>query len=571
MRILVRTSSLGILFLLVVLAVIVASAEAAGAHPLGNFSVNQLEAVSLYPDRVTVAAAVDVAELPTLQEKSTVDRDGDGVASPAERAAFASTSCQTLAGAFAVRVDGARLKWTVRPGAYVYVPGSAGLSTSRLDCGLSAKASLGQAATVEVRNSYRVDRVGWKEITAQGHGVQLSHSPLPTADVSGGLRAYPKDLLSSPLDVRSARLSARPGSGASSSSAAPVVSDGSVFARWTARADGVLRSLVGSRHLTPLVGMLAVLLALALGAGHAALPGHGKTVMAAYLAGRRGRRRDALVVGATVTLTHTGGVLVVGLLLTAVASLAGETVLGYLGVASGVLVATVGLGMLLELRRGGGWGHSHGPGGHSHGPGGHTHGPGDHSHGPGGHTHEHEHEPGGHTHEHEHEPELVAVGAHSHEAAPDHVHDHSHPAVHRPEGQGEHEHGEHEHGGHEHGEHGHSHAPARPSRLGLIGVGIAGGLVPSPSALVILLGAIGLGRTAFGVLLVVGYGVGMAGALTAAGLALIVLQDRWERRQRSFPLLSRVTARWSSAAPFATAGVVILVGLGLAGRALITI
>jgi ABC-type nickel/cobalt efflux system permease component RcnA len=106
--------------------------------------------------------------------------------------------------------------------------------------------------------------------------------------------------------------------------------------------------------------------------------------------------------------------------------------------------------------------------------------------------------------------------------------------------------------------------------MGLIGIGIAGGLVPSPSALIILLGAIGLGRTWFGVLLVIGYGLGMAGALTAAGLALIVLQERvsrWRRWQR----LPRLTARWSAAAPVATAALVLLVGLGLAGRSLIAV
>ena len=94
-----------------------------------------------------------------------------------------------------------------------------------------------------------------------------------------------------------------------------------------------------------------MLLALVLGAAHAALPGHGKTVMAAYIAGRRGRPRDALTVGAIVTLTHTGGVLVLGLLLTTTAGLAGEVVLGWLGVASGILVAAVGAAMLAGVLR----------------------------------------------------------------------------------------------------------------------------------------------------------------------------------------------------------------------------
>ncbi len=97
--------------------------------------------------------------------------------------------------------------------------------------------------------------------------------------------------------------------------------------------------------------MLAVLLAAVLGASHAMLPGHGKTVMAAYLAGRRGTRRDALLVGATVTATHTAGVLVLGLVLSVSATVAPEGVLSGLGVASGLLVAGIGVGLLMSACR----------------------------------------------------------------------------------------------------------------------------------------------------------------------------------------------------------------------------
>ncbi len=90
-------------------------------------------------------------------------------------------------------------------------------------------------------------------------------------------------------------------------------------------------------------------MALVVGAAHAALPGHGKTVMAAYLAGRHGTRRDAVVVGATVTLTHTAGVLALGLMVTVFSSLAPEGVLRWLGVISGLLVAGIGIGLLRSL------------------------------------------------------------------------------------------------------------------------------------------------------------------------------------------------------------------------------
>jgi ABC-type nickel/cobalt efflux system permease component RcnA len=114
---------------------------------------------------------------------------------------------------------------------------------------------------------------------------------------------------------------------------------------------------------------------------------------------------------------------------------------------------------------------------------------------------------------------------------------------------------EHEHGhGHGHG-HGHSHGYGRS---GLIGMGVAGGLVPSPSALVVLLGAIALGRTWFGVLLVLGYGVGMATTLTVVGILLVRLRVRVGR----LPL--RRLREWL---PALTATLVLVVGLGLAVRA----
>ena len=464
------------------LAVLVAP-QPAGAHPLGNFSVNQLAALDLRPDRIDVTAAVDVAELPTLQERPTVDSDGSGSVSDAERAAYARTLCTAFAHDFAVTVDGHRVAWTVSPRDFRYAPGAAGLSTSRLDCTLDAPAALRGSSTVDVDDRFRADRIGWRELTATAHGVHLVDSPLPEHSVSGGLTAYPQDLLTSPLDVRTARLRVEPGDGASGTTATRTAG-GIKSPGWTVRAENVLRGWVGGRHLTPLIGFLAVLLALVLGAAHAALPGHGKTVMAAYLAGKRGRPRDALAVGATVTLTHTGGVLALGLLLTTVAGLAGETVLSWLGVASGILIAGLGASMLIGLRR---RRQSH-------------------------HHHDHDHHDHPHTHDH------------------DHHHD-------RP----------------------------RLGRLGIVSMGVAGGLVPSPSALVILLGAIGLGRTGFGVLLVIAYGLGMAGTLTAAGLLLIRLQARWAHR------MPRFGARLSRLAPAGTAALVLLVGLGLAGRAYVTL
>ncbi len=100
-----------------------------------------------------------------------------------------------------------------------------------------------------------------------------------------------------------------------------------------------------------------------------------------------------------------------------------------------------------------------------------------------------------------------------------------------------------------------------------MGLGVAGGLVPSPTALLVLLGAIGLGRTWFGVGLVLSYGLGMAGTLTAAGLLLVGLRDRLDRVTFS-DRLRRRSARLVAATPALTALLVLVVGLGLAARSL---
>ncbi|GAA1402875.1 hypothetical protein GCM10009662_28450 [Catellatospora coxensis] len=498
----------------------------AAAHPLGNLSINQLVALTLRPDAVDATTILDVAELPTLQRRGAVDTSGDGDADAPELRAHAAAACDAFARELAVRVDDRALSWTVRSADMTLEPGSARLPTSRITCTLTAPARLDRPAVLTVHNGHLADRVGWREITATGAGVDLPGSPVPTRSTTDELRDYPVDLLGSPLDVRDASLSARPAAASPGSPAnslapagapdlgAPARPDDPAPLRWAAWAQQQVLDTVGADRLTPLVGLLAVLLALVLGAGHALLPGHGKTVMAVYLAGRAGRPRDALTVGATVTATHTGGVIALGLLLTAVSGLTGQTVLGWLGLASGTIVITVGLAMLLAtVRRRPTHSHSHEV--HEHG----SHGHGSHGHGSHGHG---SHEQGSHGHEHVHRHGLFGQA-------------HSHDGGDAAEGTGR-------------------------GRFGFGAIGVAAGLVPSPSALVVLLGAIALGRTGFGILLVLAYGLGMAGTLTAAGLLLLKVRDRWAGR---FDRFRRVRL----AGPYAASAMVLLVGVGLAARA----
>ncbi|MGW4471399.1 High-affinity nickel-transporter [Nonomuraea sp. NPDC004354] len=547
------------------------------AHPLGNFTVNHYDGLRVLPDRIENLAIVDRAELPTLQARPLVDTDGDGRVSAPERAAHAAAECAALATAQRLTVNGTARPWRVDTADLGYTPGQGGLPTSRLTCRLRAD---GEPGTIGFANGFLTDRIGWREITAVAEGVRLARSTVPATSVSQELRRYPDDLLSSPLDQRTAALTVvrSAGAGPAAAPALPgVLPAGGPIGDALAALDRTFTGLVGATSLTVPLGILAVLLAAVLGAGHALIPGHGKTVMAAYLAGRRGRPRDAFVVGATVTVTHTAGVLAVGLLLTVFSGLAGESVLSWLGTAGGLLITAIGAGLARSAWRSfrtgtpptpfHGHGHEHGHRhGHEHG---HRHGDGHgHGHG-GGHGHEHGH---GHGHGHGdgdghgHSPQRTPLpgdgtsprgtalldqtipakeaireeGAIGQEGMT-RLEDATHPAVREAP------------------------VPPSPGRRWLIGLGVAGGLVPSPSALVVLLGAIALGRTWFGVALVLAYGVGMAATLTATGLLLVTLAARLDRLARAGRALP---ARLSALAPGGTALLVVVLGLGLTVRSL---
>ncbi|MGH3567868.1 MAG: High-affinity nickel-transporter [Pseudonocardia sp.] len=522
------------------------AAPAAQAHPLGNFTVNHYDGLELYPDRIEILAVLDTAEIPTVQQRGAVDADGDGTYSVVEAAGHAAAECAQIAGSVAALVDGVAITFTVRSAAAAFPPGEGGLATTRVTCRLVAPADLTGSAEVEFTDDFRADRIGWREITATGDGLRIDGSDVPAQSASQQLRAYPEDPLLAPLDQRSARISVVPGGAGARSAgvplggdaAAPLASLPTTGVGWVdsvlSTAEGFLTGLAQSSRLTPAAGALAVLMAIVLGASHAAMPGHGKAVMAAYLAGRQGTRRDALAVGAMVTITHTAGVLVFGLLITLVATFAPEAAMRWLGVLSGLLVAAVGLallgaavrrhrqlaalpvpertGVLVGAAVGGdgaiGTGHEHGHGG---------------------------------------------SGARGLERGYGHGHGHGHS-----DGLG-----------HGHGwGHGHGFSWSGQdgwSRASLIGMGVAGGLVPSPTALLVLLAAVDFERAWFGIGLVLCYALGMAATLTGAGLLLVSMRDRLARVDRAWWGRTR---RLQAALPVATAVLVLVVGTGLALRSL---
>ncbi|WP_167746055.1 urease accessory protein UreH domain-containing protein [Streptomyces wuyuanensis] len=520
-----------------VAALIVGAGAPAVAHPLGNFSVNRYDGLVVAEGELRVDHVEDLAEIPTARIRPRE-------MAPSALSAWAEDRCAAAAREARLLVDGRAVPLGTGSARATVRPGQAGLPTLRVECAMRAPLPGGRADLAFT--AAPGEGAGWREITARGDSTTLSSSDVPRESVSRRLSAYPQRLLESPPARTAARLTAVPGGpalGAAEAAAPPSVLPRGVD-RWTQ----ALAGLVERRDLTVPFGALALLIALGLGALHALAPGHGKTLMAAAAAaGGRNSLREVLTLGASVTVTHTLGVLALGALIVAGSAVA-PSVVGWLGVASGILVAVAGA--LLARRawqdRAHGRGHTH-----VHWLGGgrfrtytHTHSSGD------DHAHGHERardgaQEHGHGHGHGDGQGSGEGGGHGHHH--EHRHGHEHPAA----GHGPH----HDHGGDR----------RRPLRRSIL-LGLAGGLVPSPSAVVVLVGAAALGHAWFGLLLVIAYGAGLALTLTAAGFAVVRLGSKVAARLARRRAAGRLAGFVRRSAPIGTALTVVALGCGLVLR-----
>ena len=511
---------------------------AASAHPLGNFTINHYSELRVATDAVLVDHVTDYAEIPTFSERRQMDTDGDGNVSAAEAAAFESARCASLATQLHLSAAGSTLPLeTVQSG--LSFPMGQGSVTMRLVCVYRAALATGlaAAATFTFEDVSYAERQGWREIVVRGDGTTLENSDAPTMGTSDRLTHYPSDLLSIPLGQSEATFGAVPGGPALEPFSVPDASPVGVPAAEPAIGDpppaavpaepapapaisapaGVtelgsdITALFQSPDLTPPIIALSLLVAVALGAFHAVSPGHGKTVMAAYLVGSRGNMRHAVGLGLTVTVSHTLGVLALGALsLSAAALIPPERLYPILSVVSGAIVVVIGSYLLVtrlrsmyvsrrEARE---------------------------------HAAAHEH---GLEHEHGHHHSATASSS-----------DVARPA-----------------GWHEHDGIGHTHLPPEGiGRRGLFALGLSGGMVPSVSALLILIGSISIGRPAFGIVLTIAFGLGMAFVLVGVGLALVYARRFVERFPAATPL------RLSPRLPLVTAVIVLVAGLLIAGQGL---
>ena len=470
-----RTAARGLLASLLAVAAAAVLSGTASAHPLGNYTVNRAVVVRIGAARIEVRYVVDMAEIPTFSELQQIDANQDGETEPAEQSEYASRACEADRAALLLTASGQPLRLVPVSAPQLSFPaGAGGLRTLRLVCSFEAQPPAPDA-TGQLAVQDRTDdgHIGWREVTISADaGVAIVSSTVPSVSRSAELTRYPVDSLQSPPDVRSGSATFRviggsSGAGTPQDPAAP---------RTRVTADDPLASLIAGHGGAP-IALLAILLATGLGALHAVSPGHGKTLVAAYLIGSQGSTRHAAMLGLTVAATHTAGVFVLGVATLAASQiLVPERVIGWLSIGSGLLVVLLGAGLVVRAARAANARrhHRHKGDGHSHGQ--------DHPHG-----HEHPH---GHDH---------------------------------PTGQG------------------HQHR-LRPRNV--VALGLAGGMVPSGSALIVLLVAITTGRLLFGVILIAAFGIGMALVLGGLAMATTFARSALLRPSRlsSWPLARRLAA-----------------------------
>ena len=448
-----------LLALLGAIGLSLAVAVPAFAHPLGNFTINRFSQVQVNGDRVDVLYVVDYAEIPTFQEKQRIANDPT----------YLDRRVRDLAAGLRLDLGPQRMALAVDDHSISYVDGQGGLQTMRLQILLSAAVPQNGRQLAAYHDSNYAGRLGWKEIVVQqAGGARLLDSSAPSGSVSNALRNYPQDMLTSPLDETEAHFAFVPTVGTSATQARGL---GLTASGPSHLITDRFAALVTPAHLSLLTLGGSILAAIALGALHALSPGHGKAVMAGYLVGTRGTAHHAISLGLTITVTHTAGVFLLGLVtLFAASVVTPERLYPWVTLLSGLLILGIGGALLLARAR-----------------------------------------------------------------AVLHGHDHQH-----------------------------DHAPM--GARGLLALGISSGIVPCPSALVVLLAAISLHRLPYGILLIASFSVGLAAVLTGIGLMIA----------RGVPSLARfraregrqLLARFARLVPIASAVVVTIAGLGLTAQAI---
>ena len=441
----------------------VSSAATVVAHPLGNFTVNRCAQIAVWPRTLVLTYTVDYAEIPAFQEIGrfvalSADLDPILLSRSPEARLLERELAQSWLKGLDLRIDGQPLAATMSRTALSFAGGSGGLPTMRLEIQVEAPLAESSASRIEYVDSNAPSRLGWREIFVNPLGARtVKDKSAPFDNRSDGLTEYPNDPAQAlpqeisaaftlePVSLDPAALPGGPqmapaNPGLIATTTSPITLD---------RFVSLVRLGRSGEPLGASVVFGALLTAVMLGSFHALSPGHGKTIVGAYLVGSRGTAWHAIYLGAVVTFAHTVGVFALGLLtLLASRYVLPERLYPWLSFTSGALVALIGA-MLF------------------------------------------------------HERLEAALGV---------------PREHR-----------------------HlfwKHTPVTPSGAdasagiglkGLTALGVSGGLVPCPSALLVLLAAVSLHRVAFGLALIVAFSLGLSTVLIALGLTFVYAAQRLQR------------------------------------------
>ncbi|MEA5552200.1 sulfite exporter TauE/SafE family protein [Anabaena cylindrica UHCC 0172] len=464
----------------------------ADAHPLGNFTINHYAGVQVKQNGVGIDYVLDMAEIPAFQEINHLDINRNRKADSVEIVEYPAKKCDEVKSHLELLINKQSSVLSLVNSAVEFPPGVGGLFTLRLSCNFQGSMKLiGVNQLVEFEDKLYPQRLGWREITVSTNGVPIQGN-FNSNSISNRLRDYPNDLLSSPLEQSRISLQLNP-SVISSQPELPLSkqlshrSDNVLIGR----SNDIFTNLITQKNQNFLTILIALAIAFLWGGLHALSPGHGKTVVGAYLVGSRSNAQHAIFLGLIMTITHTAGIFALGLVTLGTSQfILTEQLYPWLSILSGIMVTVIGLNLLISRWRNSQVSHTH-----------------------------------------------------------DHVHDHHHS------------HDEHHH----HHHHSHSHLP--PSDAGsmkwssLLALGISGGLLPCPSALVVLLSAIALGRIGFGLALVSAFSLGLAAVLTGIGLMLVYAKDKFEHLSFQIPKLRML--------PMASAFCITLIGLGITTQALL--
>ena len=531
-------------------------------HPMGNFSINHESKIAILADGVEIRYFLDMAEIPTFQELQASGLQANQEDSQVKK--YAAQEAELLRKGLLLEIDGRAVMLHAISWVVIFPPGAGGLPTMKFGFVYRAPFPDAVAGAGETHRLHFVDsnfsgRAGWKEVVVAGTHVPIISNTAPSSDRSSELSNYPADMLNSPPQdleavvefvpppamsrrptpaISPGGASARPfaqakenpqetprpagasgvaGSAEKSMSPAPIpapVPGGSDQIKVQANRQKTPRNrfteLVAARQGNFWFIVTAFAIAFGLGALHALEPGHGKTVVAAYLVGSRGTVQDAIFLGAIVTAAHTAGVYVLGLAtLYASHYIVPDRLYPWLAMLSGLIICGMGVALFLQHWTGASLEHGHGSGGsHSHWGFGRV------------------------------RPAAVETGDEMESSAA------LARAIVNPV----------------------ENVPGAPQRVSLgrlLTLGITGGMIPCPAALVVLLSAVTLHRIGFGLALILAFSVGLATVLILIGMGM-VHAGKWLSR---FEEDGKTVTRWL---PLASSSFITILGAAMLWQALVS-